>query len=122
MVLGPLEGLSEKTRARKLIVHNPNLTLVRLTPGELKRVGEIVAGKLNRAQAAVRIYIPLQGFSFPDREGLPHWEPEGNRQFIDALKDNLNDSIMFTEVDAHVNDPEFMDVVVEAFFKMMGAG
>jgi len=121
MVLGPLDGLSETLRTRKLIVHNPNLTLVRLTPGELKSVGEIIAGKLNRAQAAVQVYIPLQGFSYPDREGLPHWEPEGNRQFIDALKDNLNASIQFTEVDAHVNDPEFMDIVGEAFFKMMGA-
>lgn len=121
-VLGPLDGLSEKMRARKLIVHNPNLTLVRLTPGELKSVGEIVARKLNRAQATVRIYIPLQGFSYPDRKGLPHWEPEGNRHFIDALKDNLKDSIMFTEVDAHINDPEFMDVVVEAFLKIMAVG
>jgi len=119
MVLGPLDDLSEEVRSRKLIVHNPNLTLVRLTPAELKIVGELIAKKLNRAQATVRIYIPLQGFSYPDREGLPHWEPEGNQCFIDALKDNLKNSIMLTEVDAHINDPKFMDVVAESFLKIM---
>ena len=46
VVLGPLATLSPEWRSRKLIVHNPNLTLVRLNPDELQSVGQQVAEKL----------------------------------------------------------------------------
>jgi len=118
MVLGPLAGLPAEIRARKLIVHNPNLTLVRLTPAELTEVGRIVAEKLNRCRGACRVLIPLRGFSYPDRQGLAHWEPEGNRAFTDSLKTHLTGSIPVDEVDAHINDPEFMDPVIRSFLEM----
>ncbi len=119
VVLGPLDHLPPDWRSRKLIVHNPNLTLVRLSPDELHSVGKLVAEKLNRAKGPTRLFIPLKGFSYPDRENLPHWEPEGNQAFIDSLKANLKPSIPITELDAHINDPEFIDPVTEAFLSMM---
>ncbi|RJQ54753.1 MAG: UPF0261 family protein [Desulfobacteraceae bacterium] len=122
VVLGPLDTLSEGMRSRKRIVHNPNLTLVRLTPEELSQVGKLTAQKLNTAKGPTRVFIPLRGFSFPDREGLPHWDPEGNRAFTDALKENLKVSIPVREVNAHINDPEFMEAVVESFLVLMKEG
>jgi len=119
VVLGPLDSLTQEWRSRKLIVHNANLTLVRLTPDELREVGKIVAEKLNRAKGLTRVFIPLKGFSYPDREGLPHWEPEGNQAFINSLKAHLNQSIPLVELNAHINDPEFIDPVTEAFLLMM---
>jgi uncharacterized protein (UPF0261 family) len=119
VVLGPLNSLTPEWRSRKLIVHNPNLTLVRLSPDELRGVGKLVAEKLNRAKGPVHVFIPLKGFSYPDRENLPHWEPDGNQAFIDSLKDHLKPSIPLTELNAHINDPEFIDPVVETFLLMM---
>ncbi len=119
-VLGPLDSLSPEMKARKLIVHNPNLTLVRLSTEELRDVGKLVAEKLNRAKGTTHVFIPLKGFSFPDREGHPHWDPEGNRAFIDALKQNLRSDIPLTELNAHINDPDFIDPVVDLFFNIMG--
>ncbi len=119
VVLGPLNSLSPEWRSRKLIVHNPNLTLVRLIPEELRKVGQLVAEKLNRAKGPTRVFIPLKGFSYPDRENLPHWDPEGNQAFIDSLKTGLRPSIPVTELDTHINDPEFIDPVVETFLSMM---
>ena len=120
-VLGPLEDLSPAMRSRKLIVHNSYLTLVRLSRDELKRVGRVVAEKLNRARGPTRVFIPLRGFSYPDREDLPHWEPEGNQVFVEALRANLSSSILVSELDAHINDPEFIDPVVETFLSLMKA-
>jgi uncharacterized protein (UPF0261 family) len=119
VVWGPLNSLSEKWRSRKFIVHNPNLTLVRLDFDELRSVGQLVAEKLNRAKGSVHVFIPLKGFCFPDREGRAMWEPEGNLAFIETLKKNLKSDIPFTELDAHINDPEFIDPVVETFLSMM---
>ena len=106
-------------KSRKLIVHNSYLTLVRLTPVELLHVGELVAEKLKRARGPTHVFIPLKGFSYPDRENLPHWEPEGNRAFIDSLKANLDSSIPLTELDAHINDRGFIDPVVSTFLSMI---
>jgi uncharacterized protein (UPF0261 family) len=121
MVLGPLESLSPEMRARKLIVHNSYLTLVRLNHEELSGVGKLVAEKLNRARGTTRVFIPLQGYSFPDRHSLPHWDPEGNQVFVEALKVDLNPEIPLVELDAHINDPEFIDPVVEEFLSVMNA-
>ncbi len=118
-VWGPFAGLSEELKSRKYIIHNPNMTLVRLSAEELRSVGKITAEKINRAKGPTRVFIPLRGFSFPDRENLPHWEPEGNQAFIESLKAHLNPSIPMEELDAHINDPEFIDPVADAFLSMM---
>ncbi len=120
MVLGPLESLSPEMRDRKLIVHNSYLTLVRLNHEEMYGVGKQVAEKLNRAKGLTRVFIPLQGYSFPDRDGLPHWDPEGNQAFVAALKSDLKPEIPLVELDAHINDPEFIDPVIDEFLSAMG--
>jgi uncharacterized protein (UPF0261 family) len=118
-VWGPLSGLSKELTSRKYIVHNPNMTLVRLSRDELASVGKLTAQKLNLAKGPTQVFIPLKGFSYPDREHFPHWEPKGNQVFIDSLKANLKSSIPVTELDAHINDPGFIDPVTEAFLSMM---
>ena len=118
-VWGPLADLPPELKVRKHIVHNPNLTLVRLSPEELRQVGRITAEKLNRAKGPTQVFIPLRGFSFPDRDNLAHWEPEGNRAFIDSLKAHLDRAIPLHELDAHINDPDFIDPVAETFLAMM---
>ena len=67
----------------------------------------------------MRVFVPLKGVSQPDQEGMPHWEPEGNQIFFDAIKDNLNSSIPYVELNAHINEPEFIDPVIEEFMKLM---
>jgi len=121
-VQGPLDTLPEALRSRRLIVHNPSLTLVRLSIPELQEAGRIVARKLNAARGPVHLFIPLKGFSFPDREGGPHWEPEGNRAFIEAVKAELDPRVLYDELEAHINDPAFIDPVAEEFLRMVRNG
>ena len=118
-VQGPIDSLSDEMRKRRCFIHNPHFTLVRLLPDELSQIGKIVAQKLNKAKGPTKVFIPLKGFSYPDREKLPHWDPEGNTSFVKALKENLNRSIPLFELDAHINDPEFIDPVVDEFVAMM---
>jgi uncharacterized protein (UPF0261 family) len=118
-VQGPVASLSDKMRIRKYFAHNPRFTLVRLLPDELRQVGKLVAQKLNKAKGPVKVFLPLKGFSFPDRESLSNWDPEGDQAFVKALKQNLRPSIPVIELDAHINDPEFIDPVVDEFVRMM---
>ncbi len=118
-VQGPYDSLSEEMKRRKLIVHNPHLTLVRLSLNEIEETARITARKLNAATGPVHLFLPLRGMAYPDREGLPHWDPEGDELFYHTLKQNLDSGVPVSELDAHINDPEFIDPVVEQFLALV---
>lgn len=118
-VAGPVDSLSPETRERKYFVHSPQLTLVRATPQELAHIGKVVAKKLNLAKGPLKVFIPLKGFCAPDKEGLVLFDPEGNTAFINSLKKNLDKHVSIVEVNAHINDSEFIDLATEEFIKMM---
>lgn len=118
-VQGPLGSLSGEMKSRKHIVHNPTLTLVRLSRDEIREVGRLLARKINQSKGPVSVFLPLKGFSYPNREGLELWDYEGNMAFIESFKDNINPSVFVEEVNAHINDREFIDRVVKEFLSIM---
>jgi len=118
-VAGPVDSLPPKTRERKYFVHSPELTLVRATPEELIHIGKVVAKKLNLAKGPLKVFIPLKGFCAPDKEGSVLFDPEGNTAFINSLKKDLDKHIPIVEVNAHINDSEFIDLAAGEFIKMI---
>ncbi|GAI16625.1 unnamed protein product [marine sediment metagenome] len=122
-VAGSLDSLVPKVREkRKYFIHSPEATLVRITPKELIRIGKVVAKKLNLAKGPLKIFIPLKGFCSPDKKGSELFEPEGNIAFINSLKKDLNKHIPIVEVNAHINDTEFIEIVTKEFIKIMKEG
>jgi len=98
-------------RERRLHRHNPQATCMRLEAQEMELVGRTMAEKLNRARAPVKVIVPLKGFSIWDREGGVFYDPEANRALIEALLGNLREGIEVMEVELHINDPEFADLL-----------
>jgi uncharacterized protein (UPF0261 family) len=96
-----------KFQGRRFYQHNPNITLMRTTPEECRRLGEIVAEKLNLSCGPVSVLIPLRGWSMIDSPGGSFWWPEADQAFVEALKATLRPGIPVLEIDANVNDPEF---------------
>lgn len=92
---------------RRFYQHNPNITLMRTTPEENRRLGEILAEKLNLSTGPVTVLIPLRGFSVIDSPGGPFWWPEADQALAEALKKNLRADIPVFEMDCNVNDPPF---------------
>jgi uncharacterized protein (UPF0261 family) len=109
----------QKFQGRRFYQHNPNITLMRTTPEECRRLGEIVAEKLNLSTGPVRVLIPLRGWSMIDSPGGTFWWPEADRAFADALKAALRPGIPVIEIDANVNDPEFARRCAETLLGMM---
>ena len=77
--------------------------------------------KLNLATGRVRILIPLRGFSSLDREGNIFYDPVADKAFIDSLKSSLRKAIEIKEIDAHINDSEFSEAVVNEFIDIIRA-
>lgn len=118
-VMGPIESLSPEILQRKYIVHNSQLTLVRLSSEELVKAAILTADRLNKAKGPTHLFIPLRGFSYPDHEGRAHWDPEVNADFIRALKSRLSPAIMYDELDCHINDDAFIDAAVNELVRLM---
>ena len=69
MVMGPVETLSPETLKRKYIVHNSQLTLVRLSREELEKTAVITAGRLNRARERRTFSFRCAVFPTPTMKG-----------------------------------------------------
>jgi uncharacterized protein (UPF0261 family) len=119
VVLGPLDDLTGEQRARPLIVHNPNITLVRTSRDEMVAVGRLMARQLNGARGPAAVVVPLGGFSYSDRPGHAFYDPMGDALLVDALEQALDPRIEVFKIDAHVNDTEFAAAAVGVLRSLM---
>lgn len=119
-VHGRRDQVPDKFKDRPAYYHNPEFTLVRLTQGEEAQIGRIMAGKLNGARGPVVVVVPTLGLSIPNVPGGVFWNPEADAAFRAELQGNLREEIPYVEIEAHVNDPAFAEIVAHEFLKLMG--
>jgi len=109
----------ENLKDRPLYNHNPEFWLVRLNGDEMEKLGKKFADSLNESKGAVKVVIPTQGISMPNKKGGVFFDPASDKRFMDQLQNNLNDDIEVTTFDMHVNDAEFGKAVGKLFIDMM---
>ena len=115
---GPRDELPERYRGRKTYFHNPVATLVRLSSDEEAELGRVVAERLNEARGPIRVVVPALGFSLADAEGGDLWDPEADAAFVNALRDSLRPDIPFEQVDSHVDDADFAQLVADRYLTL----
>jgi len=111
------DTVPEKYRGRNLYRHNPQVTLMRTTVEENRKMGEWIAEKLNRCTGPVRILIPEKGVSAIDAPGQPFHDPDADAALFDALERNLVTTRQrrLERLPCHINDPDFSAALVEKF-------
>lgn len=119
---GTWEASEVEFPGRTMFRHNPELTLVRLTADEMGRLGSIFARKANAAVGPTAVLVPTRGFSVPDAEGGPFWDPDADGAFLDALQAEIRPEIKVEVWDAHINDPDFADAAVDTLIALIGDG
>jgi uncharacterized protein (UPF0261 family) len=95
-------------------------TWIRMTPKELRETSSVLAGKLNRSTGAVKIIVPLKGWSSVDSPDSPTYDPEEDMIFVRELRGKLRNEIEIIQVDANMEDPEFAHTVVDAATHLFG--
>jgi uncharacterized protein (UPF0261 family) len=118
-VFGARHEVPEKYDGRPTYYHNPEFTLVRLTPQEQLDATRRVVAKLNTATGPVAVVVPLGGGSIMDIEGGEFWDPETNAQGRAIMREELRDDIRYREVDAHINDPAFAEIVLDEMLNLI---
>jgi uncharacterized protein (UPF0261 family) len=101
-----------------LYKHNANVTLMRTTPEENARIGSAIARKLSAATGPVAILLPGRGVSAIDKEGQPFDDPLARRALHEAIRSGVR-GITVTELDLHINDPEFADAAADKLLELM---
>jgi len=114
------EATEAEFPGRTMFCHNPELTLVRLTAAEMAELGRIFARKANAAIGPTAILVPTRGFSVPDAEGGPFWDPAADGAFLEALQAELRPGLEAELWDSHINDPEFADAAVDTLIRLIG--
>lgn len=113
---------------RQFIFHNIQNTLMRTTAEENLHLGHLFAEKLNGSRGKAVVVVPLHGFSGNDIAGGPNgvtmsgatagpWHnPEADRAFLQGLQSAADPAtIEIWELEAHINEPAFVEAVVSAF-------
>jgi uncharacterized protein (UPF0261 family) len=116
---GPRDSAELEFPGRVMFGHNPELTLVRLRKDEMAELGAIFASKANLSIGPTSVLVPREGFSVPDAEGGPFWDPEADEAFISALVANLDAGIRIKVLDAHINDERFAVAAVDELLSLL---
>ena len=117
---GPRAEAEQEFPGRVMFGHNPELTLVRLLGDEMAELGAIFAAKANLAVGPTTVLVPKEGFSVPDAEGGPFWDPAADEAFIGTLVAGLDSGIRIQVIDAHINDERFADAAVDELLALVG--
>jgi len=99
---------------RTFYQHNPQVTLMRTSPEEAARLGEIIAGKLNAYTGPVTLLLPRGGISIISAPGQPFHAPAADDALFAALRRLLRPDIPVIESPAAINDPAFARACAEA--------
>lgn len=105
---GAIDTVPEKYAGRNLYKHNPTTTLMRTTVEENKKLGEVIADKLNMSTSPTVLMLPLKGVSMIDNEGESFHGKEEDGMLFNTLKSNINsENVDIVELDNNINDSEF---------------
>jgi len=115
---GSRASVPDKYGSRLLYEWNPNVTLMRTSVEENRKIGRLIAETANRCAGPAVVLLPLRGVSMLDSPGGPFWDPGCDHACFDALRSCLKQGISVIEVDANINDPAFADRATQVFFEL----
>ena len=114
---GAPDTVPERYRERQLYYHNPQVTIVRITAEEAKKIGVWIGKKLNQMQGQVRFFLPEGGLSLIDIPGAQFHDALADAALFEAIESTLeqNDRRRIERLPYDINKPAFADALVRAF-------
>jgi uncharacterized protein (UPF0261 family) len=115
------ETVPDKFSDRKLLVHNPQITLMRTTADENTAIGRWIAERLNRCNGPVTLFLPLGGVSAVDAPGMPFHDAAADAALFEAIRTHLQvtEARQLIELPLHINDPAFADAMAAELRRML---
>jgi len=117
---GPRDTVPERFAGRLLHVHNPTVTLMRTTAGEMAELGARIGRKAAAATGPTEVFWPDRGVSALDADGQPFFDAAAAAACRDALAGELRAAgRVLHRVDAHLNDPAFAEAMADRLHQLI---
>jgi len=111
--------------SRKLHVHNSEVTLMRTSDEECRKIARFIADKFNKSVAPAVLLIPSKGLSAIDVPGMPFHDPTADSVLFNELKSAISERDGKTgnlrkveTIDCAINDPMFAVEVAKWYRKL----
>ena len=114
---GERSSVPAKYEGRSFYIHNPQVTLMRTTPGECAELGRIIAGKANACAGRCEILIPKKAISVISAEGQPFHDPAADAALFGAIRENAE--VPVTEFCFEINNPSFANACAERLLYLL---
>jgi len=115
---GP-DTVPAKFQGRNFYPHNPQVTLMRTTPEECQRLGQVLAEKLNLSRGPVSLLLPTQAISVISAPGQKFHDPQADQALFSALRSSLRKDIPVIELSCAINDPVFAEACARELLRNM---
>lgn len=112
------DNVPEEHKDRKLFFYDFR-SAIRLSADETLSIARQLVERLNHGGKNTHILIPRGGWSEADREGGPLYDPGISEILIHQLRRGLGNRIEISEVELHINDPDFARLASVTMDKMI---
>jgi uncharacterized protein (UPF0261 family) len=109
---GPPETVPERYRGRLFYRHAAAVTLMRTSPGETRRIGQIIGERLGTPRSPTTVVFPTMGLSRLSVPGGPFFDPKADTELLAGIRESLNPAVNLVVADTHINDPSLVDEMV----------
>lgn len=111
-------GLPADIDRRKKIYHNSSIVHTKIYPDEAVKLAEVLAERLNKAEAPVILILPDEGFCEAAAKGGAMYDPESDKAFIDTIRKHLDSRIRVVDVHGNFNSPACQKAIADAVMSM----
>ena len=115
---GPWESVPERFKNRKLVRHNPTVTLMRTTADECRAHRRIHRRQAQRDARSGALPDPEGGVSAIDKPGPAFHDPDADRVLFDTPSQRTSapaTTSKLIRLPLHINDEAFADALVAAW-------
>jgi uncharacterized protein (UPF0261 family) len=116
---GEPKSVPAKFAKRQFYFHNPQVTLMRTNAAECRKLGAVLAGKVNAYAGPVSVLLPLRALSIVSAKGQPFHDPKADAALFEAIRADLDPRISLIEMDVVINDPLFAEACAKELLRLM---
>jgi len=114
--------LPARYAGRPYHAHNRLLASVAANAAEKRVLAQAMGERLRAAHAPTALLLPRRGIHAWDLPGEPMYDPDGHRDFMDAIRDAAPPQVDLHELDLHINEAAFSDAVLAIFDRWVASG
>lgn len=116
------QPVPEPLASRPYYAHNRLIGMVTANADQRRALARHIGGKLTAAKGPLAFILPQKGIQQWDQPGEPLHEADALAAFMDEMAGQVPANALYHPIDAHINDPLFVETVLAIFDDWVAQG